>query len=103
VAWVLNCQPHDLRILVSARLLKPLGVAPPNSVKYFATLDVLELIKDSIREYRLPNPLLAEPFFLGLLALRGAAEAFSVYLYLRDGVLLVWWWDLLFQSRHFLN
>ena len=56
-----------------------------------------------IREYRLPNPLLAEPFFLGLLALRGAAEAFSVYLYLRGGVLLVWWWDLLFQSRHFLN
>ena len=43
---MLNCQPHDLRILVSARLLKPLGIAPPNSVKYFATLDVLELIKD---------------------------------------------------------
>ena len=56
-----------------------------------------------IRECRLPNPLLAEPFFLGLLVLRGAAEAFSVYLYLRGGVLLVWWWDLLFQSRHFLN
>jgi hypothetical protein len=56
-----------------------------------------------IREYRLPSPMLAEPFFLGLLALRGAAEAFSVYLYLRGGVLLVWWWDLLFQSRHFLN
>ena len=43
---MLNCQPHDLRILVSARLLKPLGIAPPNSVKDFATLDVLELMKD---------------------------------------------------------
>ena len=56
-----------------------------------------------IREYHLPSPMLAEPFFLGLLTLRGAAEALSVYLYLRGGVLLVWWWDLLFQSRHFLN
>lgn len=24
-AWVLNCQPHDVPILVAARLLKPLG------------------------------------------------------------------------------
>jgi hypothetical protein len=56
-----------------------------------------------IREYRSPSPMLAEPFFLGLLALRGATEALSVYLYLRGGVLLVWWLDLLLQSRHFLN
>ena len=56
-----------------------------------------------IREYRSPSSTLAEPFFLGLLALRGTAEALSVYLYLRGGVLLVWWWDLLLQSRHFLN
>ena len=56
-----------------------------------------------IRECRLPSPLLAEPFFLGVLALRGAAEAFSVYFYLRGGVLLVWWWDLLLQSRHLLT
>jgi len=46
VAWVLNCQPHDLRILVSARLLKPLGVAPPNSVKFFAASELLELVQD---------------------------------------------------------
>ena len=46
---------------------------------------------------------LAEPFFLGLLAIRGAAQALSVYLYLRGGVVLVWWWDLLLQSRHLLN
>ena len=56
-----------------------------------------------IREYRSLNPLLAEPCFLGLLAIRGAAQALSVYLYLRGGVLLVWWWELLLQSRYLLN
>jgi hypothetical protein len=45
-AWVLNCQPSDVPILVSARLLKPLGNPPPNSVKYFAALELLELVKD---------------------------------------------------------
>jgi hypothetical protein len=56
-----------------------------------------------IREYRSPSPLLEEPLFLGLLAVRGVAEALSVYLYLRGGVVLVWWWNLLVQSRHLLN
>jgi hypothetical protein len=46
VAWVINCQPHDVSVLVSARLLKPLGNAPPNSVKYFATAELLELMED---------------------------------------------------------
>ena len=45
-AWALNCQPHDVPILVAARLLKPLGNPPPNSVKFFATLEVLEQAKD---------------------------------------------------------
>jgi hypothetical protein len=45
-AWVLNCQPHDVPALVAARLLKPLGNPAPNSIKFFATVDVLELIKD---------------------------------------------------------
>ena len=45
-AWVLNCQPHDVPVLVVARLLKPLGNPQPNSVKYFATLEILELTKD---------------------------------------------------------
>jgi hypothetical protein len=45
-AWVLNCQPHDVPVLVVARLLKPLGNPLPNSVKYFASVDVLELAKD---------------------------------------------------------
>ena len=45
-AWVLNCQAHDMPILVSSRLLKPLGNPPPNGVKFFAAADVLELAKD---------------------------------------------------------
>lgn len=45
-AWVLNCQAHDVPVLVVARLLKPLGNPQPNSVKYFATAEVLELAKD---------------------------------------------------------
>jgi hypothetical protein len=45
VAWVLNCQPHDVPVLVAARLLKPLGNPPPNSVKFFAASEVLEQAK----------------------------------------------------------
>ena len=44
--WVLNCQPHDIPALISARLLKPLGNPSQNSTKYFATADVLEITKD---------------------------------------------------------
>jgi hypothetical protein len=43
---VLNCQPHDIPVLVTARLLKPLGNPPPNAVKYFATALVLESTSD---------------------------------------------------------
>lgn len=46
VAWILNCQPHDVPVLVAARLLKPLGNPPLNGIKYFATSDVLELTND---------------------------------------------------------
>jgi hypothetical protein len=45
-AWVLNCQPHDIPALVAARLLKPLGNPPPNGIKFFATADLLEFVKD---------------------------------------------------------
>ena len=45
-AWVLNCQAHDIPILVSTRLLKPLGSPQANAVKFFATADVLEHAKD---------------------------------------------------------
>lgn len=45
-AWVLNCQVHDLPILIASRLLKPLGNPAPNSIKFFAASDVLEHSKD---------------------------------------------------------
>jgi len=45
-AWVLNCQPHDVPVLIASRLLKPLGNPAPNSIKFFATTEVLELAKD---------------------------------------------------------
>ncbi len=54
-AWVLNCQPHDVPILVAARLLKPLGNPLPNSVKFFATTEVLELAKDRVWLARVTN------------------------------------------------
>jgi hypothetical protein len=44
--WVLNCQPHDIPALVNARLLKPLGNPAQNGAKFFATVDILELLKD---------------------------------------------------------
>lgn len=45
-AWVLNCQPHDVPVLVAAKLLKPLGNPPQNGCKYFATKEVLEQASD---------------------------------------------------------
>jgi hypothetical protein len=45
-AWVLNCQSHDVPILVGARLLKPLGNPAANGIKFFATAELLELAKD---------------------------------------------------------
>jgi hypothetical protein len=45
-AWVLGCQAHDVPILVAARLLRPLGNPAPNGVKYFATMEILELCKN---------------------------------------------------------
>jgi hypothetical protein len=47
-AWILNCQAHDIPVLVAARLLKPLGNPPANGVKYFACAVVLEAIKDAM-------------------------------------------------------
>ena len=56
-AWVLNCQPHDIPTLVDARLLKPLGSPKPNSVKYFATADVVEKSQDRAWLAKLTNTL----------------------------------------------
>lgn len=46
VAWFLNCQTHDVPILVTARLLKPLGNPAANGIKFFSTAELLELVKD---------------------------------------------------------
>lgn len=54
-AWMLNCQPHDVPILVSTRLLKPLGNPPPNGIKFFATVDVLDALKDRSWLARMTN------------------------------------------------
>ena len=56
-AWVLNCQPHDVPVLVAARLLKPLGNPPANSVKFFATLELLEQVRDLIWLAKVTNVL----------------------------------------------
>lgn len=44
-------------VLVAARLLKPLGNPPPNSVKYFAALELLEQMKDRTWLARITNTL----------------------------------------------
>jgi hypothetical protein len=46
VAWVINCQPHDIPVLVAARLLKPLGNPAANGIKFFAASELVELSKD---------------------------------------------------------
>jgi hypothetical protein len=45
-AWVLNCQLHDVPILVAGRLLKPLGNPSPYNVKFFAASELLEKVQD---------------------------------------------------------
>ncbi len=45
-ARVLNCQPHDVPILVAARLLKPLGNPAQNGITFFATSELLEHVQD---------------------------------------------------------
>jgi hypothetical protein len=44
--WVINCQPHDVPILVTARLLKPLGNPSPYNMKFFAASELLEQVQD---------------------------------------------------------
>lgn len=46
VGWALNCQAHDVPVLVAAKLLKPLGSPPQSGVKFFAAADLIELTKD---------------------------------------------------------
>ena len=55
VGWLLNCPPYNIPVLVAARLLKPLGNPPANSVKFFATAEILELSKDKAWLGRMTN------------------------------------------------
>jgi len=52
-----------------------------------------------IKSHASPSPLPTSLLFT-LLAARVALGAFSVYFYLRGGVLLAWWGGLLIQCRH---
>jgi hypothetical protein len=69
VAWLLNCQPHDIPTLVAARLLKPLGDPPPNGTKYFATAEVLESVEDRAWLNRVTHTI--QQFWLGKNRRRG--------------------------------
>ena len=53
--WVLNCQTHDIPMLVAARLLKPLGAPLANGTKFFSTAEVLELAQDRAWLARMTN------------------------------------------------
>ena len=45
-AWILGFSPHDIPVLVSAGLLKPLGHPPASGTKFFATATLLKLRDD---------------------------------------------------------
>ncbi len=47
-AWALNCQKHDIPVLVTARLLKHLGDPPANGTKFFCSADILELATNRV-------------------------------------------------------
>jgi hypothetical protein len=45
-AWYLGFAPHDIPVLVSAGLLKPLGHPPASGTKFFATATLQKLRDD---------------------------------------------------------
>lgn len=45
-AWFLGFEPHDIPILVSAGMLKPLGHPARNGMKFFATQTLEQLRQD---------------------------------------------------------
>src|SRR5262245_53533796 len=46
-AALLGFLPHEIPVLVRAKLLEPLGRPAPNAQKYFASCDLLKLSTDS--------------------------------------------------------
>ena len=45
-AWYLGFSAHEIPILISDGLLKPLGRPPANGVKYFSTVSLDEMRRD---------------------------------------------------------
>lgn len=45
-AYMLGCEPDHIFILLSAKLLKPLGDPPPGAMKYFMWTDIEEKKND---------------------------------------------------------
>lgn len=43
VSLLLGFAEHDIPVLVSSRLLKPLGKPAPNSTKWFSTVEIMQL------------------------------------------------------------
>jgi hypothetical protein len=54
-AVLLGLAEHDIPVLVRNGLLKPLGDPPPNAVKYFASIQVLELAGELSRLGKIRN------------------------------------------------
>ena len=46
-AWLLGFNDHDISVLVSAGLIKPLGRPPASGSKYFATVELQTLRNDT--------------------------------------------------------
>jgi hypothetical protein len=46
-AWFLGFTEHDVSVLISAGLLKPLGHPPPSGSKYFALAELKKLRENS--------------------------------------------------------
>ena len=77
------------------RLFKNRWVAAVLTVLFGAILVVT-------RNQSLPTPV-PSSLFLALLAGRIVTGLLAVWIYLRGGVILIWWWTLLFESRHLLE
>jgi len=58
-AVILGVSEHDIPILARSGLLEPLGTPPPNGVKYFASIHILEMAGDPAYLGKIRNVLYA--------------------------------------------
>ncbi len=47
-AWLMGFSAHEIPILISARLLKPLGNPPKNGCKHFSAIQLKQLCADPL-------------------------------------------------------